>query len=60
MNTPKLVGTQDIAQYLGLSREWVTDNVTKRPDFPQPVINLSRKTRKWSWEDVIKWAQGAK
>ena len=60
MNTPKLVGTQDIAQYLGLSREWVTDNVTKRPDFPKPVINLSRKTRKWSWADVAKWAEGAK
>jgi predicted DNA-binding transcriptional regulator AlpA len=53
----KLVDTQDIAQFLGVTRQWVTDSITKRPDFPKPVINISRKTRKWNIEDVFKWSQ---
>lgn len=57
MINQKLVDTQDIAQFLGVTRQWVTDSITKRPDFPKPVINISRKTRKWSLEEVFKWSQ---
>lgn len=57
MINQKLVDTQDIAQFLGVTRQWVTDSITKRPDFPKPVINISRKTRKWSLDEVFKWSQ---
>ena len=57
MITQKLVGTQEISQFLGVTRQWVTDSITKRPDFPKPVINISRKTRKWSLDEVFKWSQ---
>ena len=50
-----LMGTNDIAALLGVSRSWVVDSITKRPDFPAPVVNISQRIRKWSRADVIKW-----
>jgi predicted DNA-binding transcriptional regulator AlpA len=56
----QLVDTAGIAQFLQLTREYVTRNVTKRPDFPAPRVNRSQKLRRWAREDVEKWAsQGA-
>lgn len=43
----------DIAALLGLSREHVTDRITKRVDFPKPFINVSRRTRYWRTVDVM-------
>ena len=53
-----LLDTQGIAEMLGLSRQHVTNRVTKMPGFPKPVINMSQRTRMWSRADVIKFAQG--
>ena len=53
----QIVNTAQIAALLGLSREYVTDNVTKRPDFPRPVLNLSRRVRGWSKQAVVDWAK---
>jgi len=50
--------TADIAKFLQLEREYVTNNVTKRPDFPAPSINRSRRLRRWEREDVEAWAAG--
>jgi predicted DNA-binding transcriptional regulator AlpA len=50
-----LIDTGQIAERLGLNREYVTDKLTKRPDFPRPVVNLSRKLRRWSEADVMAW-----
>ena len=47
--------TADIARALNLSREYVTDKVVKRPDFPNPVLVLSRKTVQWARADVDAW-----
>lgn len=58
MSYTKTVDTADIARMLGLSREHVTDRLTKRPDFPRPVINISSRTRKWSERDVLAFVQG--
>lgn len=44
-----------IAADLGLSRKYVADVVVHRPDFPRPVIRLSRKTRRWSREEYERW-----
>lgn len=59
MNTTTArLDTAGIAQLLGCTREHVTNRVTKRPDFPPPIINVSRKTRYWSLADVQRWMRG--
>jgi predicted DNA-binding transcriptional regulator AlpA len=50
-----LIDTGQIAERLGISREYVTDKLTKRPGFPPPRVNLSRKLRRWSEADVMAW-----
>ena len=56
-STPRL-DTAGIAALLGLTREYVTDHVTKRVDFPKPFINVSRKTRYWRTSEVMAWMRG--
>lgn len=56
MNSSGLIDTQDIADLLGVSRQHVTGRITKRPDFPRPAMDLSRRLRKWRRADVLKWA----
>ena len=53
----KRLDTAGIAQLLGYSRTYVTDKVTKRPDFPKPVIALNRKHKFWEESDVMKWVE---
>lgn len=53
-------GTEQIATYLGLTRRYVTDEITKRRDFPKPVLNVSQRTRRWAAEQVRRWAAGEK
>jgi predicted DNA-binding transcriptional regulator AlpA len=48
-----LIGTGDIAALLGLSREHVTDCLTKRAGFPRPVVNVSQKLRRWDRAQVM-------
>lgn len=54
--TDHLIDTAGIADLLGMSREHITDRVTKRPDFPRPALNLSRRARRWRESDVRVWA----
>lgn len=49
------MSTADIAALLGLSREHVTDRITKRPDFPKPFIKVSQRTRYWRTSDILEW-----
>lgn len=51
------IDTGDIAAILGLEREYVTDRLTKRPDFPAPALVLSRKTVRWLSADFDAWLQ---
>ena len=55
MSTAELIDTKDIASALGLGREYVTDRVTKRPDFPAPVLRLSAKVVRWARADFERW-----
>lgn len=45
-----------VATYLGLTPKHTRDAVIKKPDFPKPVVNASRRTRLWNAEDVKQWA----
>ncbi len=53
-----LLGTAEIAQMLGLSREYTTDKLTKKPGFPKPRVSVSQKTRRWAREDLEQWMRG--
>jgi predicted DNA-binding transcriptional regulator AlpA len=55
----ELVDSEGISNMLGLSRAHVTGRLTKRPDFPQPIVNLSQRIRRWLRSDVESWVMGA-
>lgn len=47
----------DIAAYFGVKPKTVRENYVKLPGFPKPVINISRKTRWWLSDDVVRWCR---
>lgn len=47
-----LIDTKGIASRYQLSQRYVTDKLTKRQDFPKPVVEVSQKMRKWKLQDV--------
>jgi predicted DNA-binding transcriptional regulator AlpA len=51
------INTEQIAELLGYTRKYVTDVLTKRPDFPAPVQAPSPRKRRWSAPDVLAWAR---
>jgi hypothetical protein len=50
------IDTARIAELLGYTRKYVTDVLTKRPDFPAPVQAPSPRKRRWSAPAVLAWA----
>ncbi|MEY2464932.1 MAG: hypothetical protein QOH64_3070 [Acidimicrobiaceae bacterium] len=56
LDVDKLVGTVEIARLLGVKRPQVVhDWMRRHPDFPAPVLELSR-VRVWYWPEVERWA----
>lgn len=51
-----LLDTGEIAKLLKLERSYVTDKLTKKPDFPKPRVNRSQRLRRWAEADVLAWA----
>lgn len=49
------IDTAGIAETLGYTRKYVTDVLTKLPDFPKPVLEPSPRKRRWSAPDVLRW-----
>lgn len=47
------------AALLGVSRRYYVDELSKRPGFPKPSTNLSQKTRRWRYADLLKVKKGA-
>ena len=47
------------AALLGVSRRYFVDELSKRQGFPKPSTNLSNKTRKWRYADLLKVKKGA-
>jgi predicted DNA-binding transcriptional regulator AlpA len=54
------IDSQKAAELLGVTREHFTDRLSKRADFPMPVINFSRRSRRWLLSEVLAWASGPK
>lgn len=44
-----------VSQLLDVSRQHFTDRISKRPDFPKPVVDYSARNRKWRFDEVMKW-----
>jgi hypothetical protein len=42
------------AALLGVSRRYYVDELSKRQGFPKPSTNLSQKTRRWRYADLLK------
>lgn len=51
----KTITKAEIAQITGYSQRYVRDNLTKRPDFPKPVMRLSTQNVRWLESDVRAW-----
>lgn len=47
------------AELLGISRRYYVDELSKRQGFPKPSTNLSQKTRRWRYADLLKVKKGA-
>lgn len=47
--------TEQIAEMLHVTRRYVTNTLTKRPDFPEPCLNLSQRMRRWKESDIRSW-----
>lgn len=50
------IDSKQAAKLLDVTRAHFTDRLSKRPDFPAPVINFSQRSRKWRLSDVLAWA----
>jgi predicted DNA-binding transcriptional regulator AlpA len=56
MNAAELINYKGISQLLGVTIAHTRDRLTKRPDFPAPAVNVSRRIKSWRKADVEKWA----
>lgn len=52
-----LLDTKGIADLLGVTREYVTDKLVKRPGFPEPVVGVSQRLRRWRASDVERFCK---
>ncbi|MEL4181197.1 helix-turn-helix transcriptional regulator [Roseateles sp. PN1] len=48
-----------VAQLLGVTRQHFTDRIAKKKGFPQPVVNFSPKSRRWRYDEVLRWRSKA-
>ena len=46
---------QEIAAMLGVTADTLRKRIEIRPDFPRPVLRLSRKTVRWEPADIRRW-----
>jgi predicted DNA-binding transcriptional regulator AlpA len=56
MNLPDLLTTKDISSLLNVNHRHCVERIIKRPDFPKPTVNLSRRLKRWNRMDILKWA----
>lgn len=50
-------GVKEIAANLEYSERYTRERIVHHPDFPKPIIAISRKKRKWLSDDVIAFAK---
>ena len=50
-----LLDRQTMAERLGITVDTLRRKVETRPDFPKPVLRLSRETVRWDPQDFDRW-----
>lgn len=50
-----MITRKDIAAMLNVNVPHFRKSIEPRPDFPKPVLRLSRKTVRWEPQDVLRW-----
>ena len=48
------LNSRQCAELLGISRPYFVNELSKKPGFPKPSTNLSQKTRRWRYADILK------
>src|SRR5438105_1214197 len=56
MAQPTLVGTAELAELLGVSKQTISNWRSKETDFPEPMAEL-KSTPVWDRSAVISWAR---
>lgn len=56
MNAPEIWTAKEIAEWLNLSTRHVIDRLTKRKDFPQPIVGGKGVKARWLKVSILKWA----
>lgn len=57
MDQPDYISPEEIVSVLGVDREYFTDRLSKRPDFPRPAIVITRETKRWRRADFEAWCK---
>ncbi|MDF1595128.1 MAG: hypothetical protein P1T08_03350 [Acidimicrobiia bacterium] len=59
VNTSDLIGSAEVAEIIGLSHTTsVTTYLKRYPDFPRPVVDLSKsRVRLWRRQDIVEWCK---
>jgi predicted DNA-binding transcriptional regulator AlpA len=55
---PRLLGAQDIADHLGVSRKHFLAKIATLPGFPRPKVNRSPRNRLWDAGEIEAWKIG--
>jgi predicted DNA-binding transcriptional regulator AlpA len=50
-----MIDRKTIAAMIGIEPGTLRKNYEVRPDFPRPVLRLSRKTVRWEEADIQRW-----
>ncbi len=56
MSPDELAGVTEIAEMLGVVRQYVHRLINEDPDFPKPVAELAAG-RVWARGDIVAWAK---
>lgn len=59
VDTSDLIGAAEVAEIIGLSHaSSVTTYLRRYPDFPPPVVDLSKsRVRLWRRPDILEWCK---
>jgi predicted DNA-binding transcriptional regulator AlpA len=58
MSTSKEIDSLAASKIIGCSRAYFTDVISKKMDFPAPVVNISSRLRRWLESEVRAYSRG--
>ena len=52
---PVVMSLEDVAAFFGFSKNYVTNDIQNRPDFPAKLDRFAHP--RWSRKDIMEWAR---